>query len=189
MPSLSSLIVFDLEYTAWECSMAGRWLKPGEFKEVVQIGALRLSGIDFTVLDEFEVLVRPRINSSLSAYFENLTGLTNRMLAERSVDFPEAYARFLAFAGNSPVSSFGRDDQVLEDNIRLYGLKGLARLSRFEDLRPWFAEQGLDPRGLDSCDIGLRLGIRPAGRRHNALDDCRTLAGVMARMAAPVAAE
>ena len=38
------LIVFDLEFTAWEGSLARHWLAPGEFKEVVQIGAVRLDG-------------------------------------------------------------------------------------------------------------------------------------------------
>ena len=39
-----TITVFDLEYTAWECSMARRWLAPGEFKEVVQIGAVSSTG-------------------------------------------------------------------------------------------------------------------------------------------------
>ena len=34
-----TITIFDLEFTAWECSMARHWLTPGEFKEVVQIGA------------------------------------------------------------------------------------------------------------------------------------------------------
>jgi DNA polymerase III epsilon subunit-like protein len=178
---LPALVVFDLEFTAWECSMAGHWLKPGEFKEVVQIGAVRL-GADFSIVEEFEMLVRPRINGALSPYFEKLTGITDAMLAEKGVDFAQAYARFQTFIGNDAVASFGRDNQVLEDNIRLYGLKGLAPLTRAEDLRPWFAERGLDPRGLDSCDIGRKLGVS-VGRRHNALDDCRALAGAMAMMA------
>src|ERR1700744_252975 len=177
------LTVFDLEYTAWECSMAGSWLKPGEFKEVVQIGAVKLDSADFAVLDEFEVLVRPRINGTLSAYFEKLTGITSGMLARKGMDFEQAHKRFLAFVGDGPVWSFGRDDQVLEDNIRLYGLKTAKLLTGFHDLRPWFTEQGLDPRGLDSCDLGRMLGLPFLGRRHNALDDCRTLAGAMTKMA------
>src|SRR4051812_45213359 len=108
--SVPDLTVFDLEFTAWECSMASRWLRPGEFKEVVQIGAVRLDGTSFQILDEFEILVRPRINGDLSAYFENLTGITGAMLEERGVDFAEAYPRFLAFAGNGPVAAFGHDD-------------------------------------------------------------------------------
>src|ERR1700761_7032711 len=94
----AALTVFDLEFTAWECSMASHWLRPGEFKEVVQIGAVKLDAASFRIVASFDVLVRPRVNQTLSAYFENLTGITNRQIADRGVDFPEALVRFLAFA-------------------------------------------------------------------------------------------
>src|SRR3954470_18355711 len=86
-----TITVFDLEYTAWECSMARRWLAPGEFKEVVQIGAVRLDADSFAVLAEFDVLVRPRINHSLSPYFEKLTSITTAMVARTGCDFATAY--------------------------------------------------------------------------------------------------
>ena len=72
-----TITIFDLEYTAWECSMARHWLTPGEFKEVVQIGAVKLDADSFAILDEFDMLVRPRINPRLSPYFEKLTGITS----------------------------------------------------------------------------------------------------------------
>ena len=76
--ALPTITIFDLEYTAWECSMARHWLVPGEFKEVVQIGAVRLDADTLTVLDELEILVRPRINPHLSPYFETLTAWSGR---------------------------------------------------------------------------------------------------------------
>jgi inhibitor of KinA sporulation pathway (predicted exonuclease) len=178
------LIVFDLEFTAWECSMASHWLRPGEFKEVVQIGAVRLDAASFQILDEFEILVRPAINSVLSPYLENLTGITNSQLAERGVDFATAYDRFVAFAGGAPISAFGHDEWVLEENIRLYGLKQMTPLPVFHDLRAWFAEHQVDPRGMHSCDIGPSLGVPFIGRAHNALDDARSVAGGMEVLAA-----
>src|SRR5436189_6486508 len=83
-----TITIFDLEYTAWECSMARHWLTPGEFKEVVQIGAVKLDADSFAVLDEFECLVRPRINSTISPYLEKLTGITNDAVARGGHDFP-----------------------------------------------------------------------------------------------------
>src|ERR1700753_1802328 len=179
-----ALTIFDLEFTAWECSMASHWLRPGEFKEVIQIGAVRVDAASFQVLDAFDVLVRPRINSLLSPYIENLTGISNNVLAERGLDFAEAYARFLNFIGNSPICAFGHDEWVLEENIRLYGLKQMGTLPQFHDLRPWFAERQVDPRGLHSCDIGPSLGVPFTGHAHNALDDARSLAAGMGVMGA-----
>jgi inhibitor of KinA sporulation pathway (predicted exonuclease) len=179
-----TITIFDLEFTAWECSMARHWLAPGEYKEVVQIGAVKLDADSFAVLDEFDILVRPRINPDLSPYFEKLTGITREIVARQGTDFAAAYARFLDFADGGPIAGFGHDERVLEDNIRLYGMTGAAPLPLFYDLRGWFAVQGIDPRGMHSCDIGPALGLPFAGQAHNALNDARSIAGAMAKMAA-----
>jgi inhibitor of KinA sporulation pathway (predicted exonuclease) len=178
-----TITIFDLEFTAWECSMARHWLAPGEFKEVVQIGAVKLDAESFSPLAEFDMLVRPRINAALSPYFEKLTGITGARVTRQGVDFAVAYARFLEFAAEGPVAAFGHDERVLEENIRLYGLKGAKPLPVFYDLRGWFAVQGVDPRGLHSCDLGPALGLPFTGQAHNALDDARSIAGAMKAMA------
>jgi inhibitor of KinA sporulation pathway (predicted exonuclease) len=174
---MSSLVIFDLEFTAWADSMPGNWLSPGQFKEVVQIGAVRLETKDLVITTSFECLVRPRINPVLSDYFENLTGITNARLAKEAIDFETAYRRFINFAGGDGIASFGHDEWVLEDNIRLYGLKDLPPLPPFLELRTWFDRQGIDPKGLHSCDIGPLLGIPFEGQMHDALCDARSIAG------------
>jgi inhibitor of KinA sporulation pathway (predicted exonuclease) len=180
---LASITIFDLEYTAWECSMARHWLTPGEFKEVVQIGAVKLDADSFCVLDEFEILLRPRINPLLSPYFEKLTGITSDRVARQGEDFALGYVRFLEFADDGPIAAFGHDERVLEHNIRLYGMPGARALPVFYDLRGWFAALGVDPRGMLSCDLAPALGVPVAGRAHNALDDARAIAAAMAVMA------
>ena len=167
--------------------MARHWLGPGECREVVQIGSVRLDET-FRVAAEFDVLVGPRVNGHLSAYFESLTGITNAALAARGIDFAEAYRRFLDFCGQTPIAAFGHDEDVLAENIRLYGLADMAPLPPFHDLRAWFARHQVDPRGLHSCDIGPALGVPFAGHAHNALDDARSIAAGMRVMAARGAA-
>ena len=87
---IQTLVIFDLEFTAWPNSMAGHWLTPGQFKEVVQFGALRLELENLAVTATFDCLVKPRINPVLSEYFERLTGITNVRLAKEGVDFETA---------------------------------------------------------------------------------------------------
>ncbi|MFO1248681.1 MAG: 3'-5' exonuclease [Alphaproteobacteria bacterium] len=178
-----TVTIFDLEFTAWECSMARHWLSPGEFKEVVQIGAVKLDAENFTKVAEFDQLVRPRVNFPLGPYFEKLTGISSQQVDRAGIDFAAAFAAFLDFAGDGPIASFGRDDKVLEENVRLYGLTRVRPLPLFYDLRGWFAVQGVDPRGMHSCDIGPAVGIPFEGRTHNALDDARSIAAAMAKMA------
>lgn len=182
--TVPAITIFDLEFTAWECSMASHWLRPGEFKEVVQIGALRVDANSFKVLGSLDLLVRPRINARLSPYLTQLTGITQARLDAQGLDFAQAYARFLAFADAGPIAAFGHDEWVLEENLRLYGIADAPPLPAFMDLRPWFADRGVDPRGLHSCDIGPKMGVPFSGQPHNALDDVRSIVAGMAAIAA-----
>jgi inhibitor of KinA sporulation pathway (predicted exonuclease) len=177
---MTQAIVFDLEFTAWEGSMRHRWLRPGEFKEVVQIGAVKVDAATLDVVDRFDVLVRPRINPVLSSYLENLTGIRNDDVRARGRDFAQAYADFLGFCGDAVTSAFGRDDLVLDENLRLYGLAAPTAVSEFRDSRPWFRDQGFATSGLHSCDIGPKLGVPFEGRAHNALADSVSVAAGMA---------
>lgn len=182
--SAPTITVFDLEFTAWGGSMARHWMAPGEYKEVVQIGAVKLDADSLATVAEFDALVRPRINPDLSPYFENLTGITNADVKAHGVDFADAYARFRDFAGDDPIAAFGHDEWILEENLRLYGIAGTRPLPLFYDLRGWFAVQGVDPRGLTSCEIAPKLGLSFEGHAHNALNDARSMAACMEAMAA-----
>lgn len=172
---MRSAVLYDLEYTAWEGSMANRWLKPGEFREVVQIGAVKINAATLEPIAEFNLLVRPRINKVLSAYFENLTGITNAMLAERGVDFHEAYDRFVAFTGGGPIVSFGRDDIVLVHNRALYGILDAPTLPVHRNIALWLNENGVATKGHHSSDVARLCGAEFHGRAHDALDDARSL--------------
>ncbi len=182
-PRVPYAVVYDLEFTAWDGSMAGKWLTPGEFKEVVQIGAVKVTA-DFSTLEKFDCVVRPRVNPVLSGYLEKLTGITNGILSERGVDFEEALAGFVAFAGPLPIIAFGRDDLVLRDNIRLYGLKTVPALPPVVDIRGWLIDNGIDIRGLHACDVGPAAGVAFDGHTHDGLADAQSVAaGIKALMA------
>ncbi len=172
---MHSAVLYDTEYTAWEGSMAARWLRPGEFREIVQIGAVKVDTVTLETRDELNIFVRPRINAVLSPYFESLTGITNDILAAQGVDFREAYDRFIAFAAGGPVVSFGRDDLVLKTNLRLYGMGDARPFPEHRNIAPWLVHNGVDLHGLHACDIAKACGAVFKGREHDALDDSRSL--------------
>jgi inhibitor of KinA sporulation pathway (predicted exonuclease) len=169
-------VVFDLEFTAWPGSMEHRWLRPGEFREVVQIGAVKIDAETQAEVAAFDVLAKPRLNPVLSSYLEDLTGVTNAAVAERGVDFAEAYRAFVRFADGASLVAFGRDDLVLTDNLALYGLKDEPPLPPYINIVPWLVEAGIDTRGLHACDIAEAAGATFEGRRHDALADARSVA-------------
>jgi len=167
-------VVYDLEFTAWDGSMVGRWTAPGQFREVVQIGAVRLNSASLEELEAFEVLVRPRINPDLSAYFEKLTGITNAHLAWRGVDFVDGYEDFLSFARGNDTFAFGRDDLIFAENFRLYGVRDLPSPPRYGNIAPWLRANGLEPR--HAGDVAETAGITLEGQKHDALFDARSVA-------------
>jgi len=177
-------IVFDLEFTAWEGSLARGWSEPGEFKEIVQIGAVKLDRAGLKMLDSLTILVQPRVNPMLSDYLVALTGITNEALAEQAVDFITAYRVFLDFVADAGIWAFGGDDRIIAANLALYGLEKAMPIPRHTDVCPWFAENGVDLRGKHACDTAEAAGARFDGRRHNALDDARSVALGMATLVA-----
>ena len=168
-------VVFDLEFTAWAGSMASRWTREGEHTEVVQIGAVKLDAETLKVTDEFECLVRPRINPRLSQYLTDLTGITNEMLDQKAVDFITAYRAFLDFVGPSLIWAFGRDDLIFADNLKLYAWSGLP-VPPYSNAIPWFVAQGIELKGKHACDVAEASGAVFEGRKHDALSDARGVA-------------
>lgn len=176
-------VVFDLEFTAWDDSMANHWLSPGEFKEIVQIGAAKVDA-DFLPLEIFDMLVRPRINPVLSPYLEKLIGIASAEVEARGVDFARSYRAFAEFVGDLPIFAYGRDDLVFSDNLRLYGIADAPPMPPYSNIIDWMGEQGIDLRGLHACDVGPSAGVPFAGHQHNALDDALSVAaGIHAMIA------
>ena len=176
-------VTFDLEFTAWDDSMATNWMRPGAFQEIVQIGAVKVDG-DFNAGDSFNVLVRPRLNPVLSPYLERLTGITNQTLNAEGVDLTEAYRAFLAFGEGLPIVAFGRDDLVFIDNLRLYGISDAPPLPPYFNVKTWMEELGIDTRRLHACDVGPSAGVSFSGHQHNGLDDALSVAAGVAALIA-----
>jgi inhibitor of KinA sporulation pathway (predicted exonuclease) len=176
------VVVFDLEFTAWDGSLARGWNRAFELKELAQIGAVKFDAQTFKVVDEFQMLVRPRVNASLSDYFTALTGITNVEMKKSGVDFAIAYRAFLAFTGTCAAWAFGRDDLIFEENMRLYGLD--LEKPRYGNVIPWFAQNGIDLSGKHACDVAGSVGAPHEGREHDALADAHSVArGVIALIA------
>lgn len=174
-------VIFDLEFTAWEGSLLLGWTRAGEFREVVQIGAVKLDPASLKQVDEFEILILPRLNPVLSEFFTALTGISNEDVARRGVDFITGYRAFLDFAAGAPLWAHGRDDLVLTGNLRLYGWDRHFAALNYNNAILWFLEQGVDLRGKHACDVAAAAGATFSGREHNALDDARGIAaGILA---------
>ncbi|NGO69390.1 3'-5' exonuclease [Streptomyces boncukensis] len=187
---MSTLVVFDLEFTSWPDALERDWAEEGQLREIVQIGALRLSG-DFSVVEEYEALVRPVINPRLSAYFTELTGIDQSSVDRKGLSPAEALGELLGFCQGQSVLSYGNDMVVLGENVgwaRARGeeIKHSFLEANFLNIRPWL--NTIAPATAMS-NVGrlwrdLDLPKPTAGEEHSALFDCYSFAAAIKHLCA-----
>ena len=185
------LAVFDFEYTTWEGAAARRWSGPGEYFEVVQIGAIVLElEPDLPEIAAFEVLTRPVLNPTLSDYFTELTGISNVDLELGALSFADGFGQFVQFcAGANRIVSNGRDDSALRDNCHWRGVDWPFVASSFGDLRSMFENRvGKLNNAAWSSNMPVSLGLPAPGGAHTGLGDVRAIAIALRAMLRETAA-
>jgi len=178
-PEQGTVVVFDLEITAWEGSLARSWSGPDEFMEVVQIGAVKIdAAMPMAELASFEVLVKPRKNPVLSDYFTKLTGISNADLMSDGIPFEEALNRFAEFIGDAGlVVSNGSDWCDLVQNADWAAMAWPFRDDLFANIRPRLAEVlGLPENLTVSSTLPQQLGHMAMPGAHTGLGDSRAIA-------------
>tara|TARA_R110002012_G_scaffold17208_4_gene65450 strand:+ start:404 stop:1036 length:633 start_codon:yes stop_codon:yes gene_type:complete len=179
LPVSGTVVVFDLEITAWQGSLARNWSRPDEFMEVVQIGAVKLdAGMPMAELSSFEILVKPVKNPVLSDYFIELTGISKEDLARHGVSFEEALTRFADFVGDAGlVLSNGNDWLDLVLNADWAGLAWPFPDGVFANVRPCLSGAlNIPEKETVSSTLPQHLGLPAAPGAHTGLGDSRAIA-------------
>lgn len=181
LPESGPLVLLDTEFTAWEGSMAAGWSRPGEHRELIQIGAVRVDcGAGFAERAAFDRLVRPAINPGLSDYIQDLTGITQAALDRDAAPFAVVYQAFAAFCGTAPILAWGADGDVIAENRRLTGAAERLPAARYHNLRRWMIDRHGDRfRAVSSAELPTILGLAHRARAHHALEDSRALAAAL----------
>lgn len=185
---MRTFVLFDLEFTTWPGALEDDWAAPGQLREIVQIGALRLRE-DFSVAEEYEALVRPVTNPRLSAYFTELTGIDQETVDREGLAPAEALGDFLGFCKGQAVLSYGNDMVVLGENVgwaRARGeeVKNGFLGAHFLNIRPWL--NSVAPVTANA-NVGrlwqmLQLPKPSAGNEHSALFDCHSFAAALTHL-------
>ncbi|MBB5937314.1 exonuclease domain-containing protein [Streptomyces zagrosensis] len=187
---MSTLVLFDLEFTSWQGALERDWSAPGQLREIVQIGALRVRE-DLSVVEEYEVLVKPLVNPRLSTYFTGLTGIQQESVDRQGLPPAQALGEFLAFCRGQSVLSYGNDMVVLGENVgwarsRGEEVKNGFLGANFLNIRPWL--NAIAP-ATASSHVGrlwrvLGLPKPVAGEEHSALFDCYSFAAAIKHLCA-----
>lgn len=169
-------ILFDTEYTTWEGAQERKWTGAGEYREIVQIGAVRVNGATFAEEGEaFDVLVKPVLNPALSGFFTKLTGITQEVIERGGTDFPSAIRRFVEWSGELPLASWDNDPMMLAENCHLAAIPFPFRPERFFDIRTVFGAGGIRADQYFSSTIVRAFGKEPVRKGHSGLNDSRTI--------------
>jgi len=172
----SQAIIFDTEFTAWKGSMERRWSGPGEYREIVQIGAVSIDTDTLQEISSFSTLIKPVHNPVLSGYLVDLTRITNERLQAEGTDFHTGVSKFVDFIAGRPMFCYGRDDKVIAANARLLEERTVwPRVPAF-DLKDWLVEIGIPLSGVHSGTLAQHVGSTAQGIAHDALVDSRSLA-------------
>jgi hypothetical protein len=181
LPRNGEMVVYDLEWTAWEGSLAQNWSGPGEYREIIQIGAVRLDAVSFDQLAVFDRLVLPIRNPVLSDYITKLSGLTNERMRAEGVSLKTALAEFEVFVGDRPLWCNGADAAVLRDNCVIQSFPCPIATESIGNLRPLLARAtDLPASRLVSCELPALLGIYPVRDRHTGAGDAIAIARALA---------
>lgn len=182
---MSTFVVFDLEFTSWSGALEQDWAAPGQLREIVQVGALRLAD-DFSVLESYEALVRPVANPQLSAYFIELTGIDQEAVERDGISPAEALGDFLGFCRGQSVLSYGNDMVVLGENVGWVRARGEEVKNgflgaNFMNIRPWLNSLAPVTASANVGRLWQVLGLpKPvAGQEHSALFDCYSFAAAL----------
>jgi inhibitor of KinA sporulation pathway (predicted exonuclease) len=171
------LIIVDTEYTTWPGALESGWSVPGQHREIVQIGAIKVDG-DFKELEALDIVVRPSVNPVLSDLFVRLTTITQSKVDTEGMSFSSALARFFEFCeeGRSPVICMNADEAVFRENSRLNDIAFPFQPS-WHRLRPYLEKCGVDTKRNASGDLH-KLTPSPLmeGHVHYALHDVRSMA-------------
>jgi len=176
----AAFVIYDLEVTSWEGAMTRHWSGPGEFPEIIQIGAVKLSGAaGYAERGSLNLFVRPVLNPVLSDYIVDLTGITQAEIEAKGVPFAQALAAFQDFSAGCQAFSNGVDDEWIAANCALHDLPNPFRADDLVNIGPSL-KQILGWSGqIFSSDFPSLIGAANTGSAHDGVDDARAIAVVL----------
>lgn len=183
MTAPREIALLDMEWTSWEGAQARGWSGPGEYREVVQIGLIKVADTpELPETDAFQAFVKPIRNPVLSDYFKNLTGIRQEDVDRDGVTLAEAVEAMSGFLGDPtmPVYSHGGDGKRLRENCEEIDIDFIFDPNRFVDMTAPIAEfLGVRIGSLVSSTLPGAMGFEAPGTAHDAVDDCRCVAGAL----------
>lgn len=173
--SEKKIVIFDTEYTTWEGAQERKWSGSNEYREIVQIGAVKIDTNTLQELDSFLCFVKPIKNPKLSDFFITLTHITQNEVDEKGISFAYAVQKFFEWSEELNIYSFGADGIVMEENSALLQILFPFDAKRFYNIKNVFQAHGIPTENYMSSTITEAFGKKSPFVGHDALNDSRTI--------------
>lgn len=166
-------IIYDLEWNqaiSFESTVTEPVFLEGE---IIEIGAVKLDD-NFRSVDEFKIYVSPLYYKKMHHAIASLTGIHDKLLADKGVPFPEAYRQFMNWCGDDCVfMTWSMSDlPVLIENMILHNLD-LTVLPPCCDIQRIFGREILRSQTRYSLEAALATLKEKPHTSHDALNDAR----------------
>jgi len=167
------MIVWDTEFTSWKgCNENGWDESEGQYKELIQIGGYKIENDNYSVVDTIDIIVEPRINTRLSGYIQNLTGISQKTVENSGTDFIDALHEFECFCENEARLSWGDDSDILGYNLDLYNRdEKVENEQMYGDIRNLFRDRGIPCDQYTSGSVHQYYDIDAKIDQHYAVED------------------
>ncbi len=175
MNNEKDIIIMDLEYTAWEGNNEHWWREDlWQYKEIIQIGAVRTNSTFSKKIDSFSCFVKPKINFVLSEYIKNLTKISQEDIDTKWIDFFEAIDKFISWSCWLPIYSYWNDFGIIKHNFELYK-KEISFPNEFYDIKDTFKKYWIDSNKFNSWTINRAVWLKTNFVEHDALWDVNNI--------------
>tara|TARA_B110001469_G_C9432624_1_gene219738 strand:- start:42 stop:656 length:615 start_codon:yes stop_codon:yes gene_type:complete len=181
-----NIIIYDTEYTSWQGSLENNWSREDEYRELVQLSAIKIkiNQNNISIIDKFSEYCIPNINSNLSKYFTELTGITNDTINKLGVNFNKLIENFYNFSKDYKCfcygSKLGNDSHILIENMDLNKNKNENILNWIHknhfDIRPLF-QSVIDTQNYNSGNLYKAFNLKidtDIVKEHNSLWDVKS---------------
>lgn len=171
-------IIFDLEWNQPPQEEATATEPVYLTGEIIEIGAVKLDE-HFAMVDGWKRYIRPQVYPRMHKRIASLTGISDRVLSQEGVPFPQAFREFQDWCGEEfAYMTWSMSDlPMLIDNMRLHGLD-TSQLPCCYDLQRIFAREILRESRRCSLDNALALLGEKGDTAHDALNDAKNTAKI-----------
>ncbi len=169
-------IYLDLEYVYPGMTKESGRPSDKHLRQIVQIAAILFDHNKGEEVGSFNILTFPAYEKKLPSFFIELTGISQEDLDKNGISFELGLEKFVNFCQDYEIWIFDKDENVLRQNCKYFGLDFPFGDSNFIRVKPKLKYWRIDPEKYSSGTLYKAVNLDLKGKVHNALHDVRSMA-------------